>query len=434
MLDPFSPDINEKASLNTFTEDEKARRGSCERNKDFYYDRHDKYVETFNIEAKPSCIYLTRPIVDKRTSMLYRQKLVREMTGPAESISFLETLYADNDIDNIFSQADLMSELTGTALLSMVDDESKDSKFRITLWDGSNLSVVPDETNSNSLAALALIRDSHRLSRTSYKDQIQVETVTYQQIWTKEHVSYYQGSTRKNIVDNPYGFIPFSAVRGKEVPNQFYGFSPITSTVKTNMAINQMFSDLAYTIKLQAANPIALMGWQGGEQLLVQPGKAISIPTGGDAKVLEMNPQITETLDTIKFLEQKIYETSSVPEVSIVGSEGKSGRELLVRWYPLVQVFEEKSARFQQYELDAANNFLAMVGLPKLEAMHVSYDKNGILPLDPEFDRIEEDISLNITNPAEVLRGRNPNLTQEEAQSIINSNDKINSDLEGPQS
>ena len=433
MLDPFKPDINEQASLNTYTQEEKARRDKANRNKDFYYDKHDKYVETFNIEAKPACIYLTRPIVDKRCSMLYRNHLVREMTGPAESISFLEGLYSDNDIDNIFLQADLFSELTGTVLLSMVKDEDKESGYRITLWDGSNISVVHKDLNSSLPEALSLIRESQRLSRRSIKDQVQVETITHQQIWTEEYVTYYQGTNKKNSEVNPYGFIPFSAVRGKEVPNQFYGFSPVSNIIMTNMTIDQMFSDLTYTIKLQAANPIALVGWQGGEQLVVQPGKAIPIPIGGDAKVLSLNPQIIDTLETIKYLEQKIYETSSVPEVSIVGSEGTSGRELLVRWYPLVQIFEEKSIRFQKYELDAANNFLAMVGLDPLESITVDYDKSGILPLDPEEDRIEEDINLNLTTPAEILRNRDPNLTEEDASTIIEENEEINNQGSGSQ-
>ena len=431
MLDPFRPNIKDQANLNTYTSEEKARRDAGKRNKDFYYDNQEKYVSTFNIEAKPSILPLARPILDKRTSMLYNKKLTRDIRGPVASVNFLEALYSENDIDNIFLSADLYSELTGTVLLSMVEDTEKTSGYRITLWDGTNISAVSDDSNSSSLAALSLIKEVSSLSKeASHKDNIQVKTVTHQQIWTKERVFYYEGFTEKNSVDNEYKRIPFSVIKGKEVPNQFYGFSPATSISLMNATINQLVSDLTYTIKLQSANPIVLTGFQGGESLIVQPGKAINLPVGADAKILPFKPQIEDTLNTIKFIEQKIYETSSVPEVSIVGSEGSSGRELLVRWYPLVQVFLEKAVRYQKYELEAANNFLFMAGFEPIQSIHVNYDKNSILPLNPEEDKLKEDVSLNLTNPAKILRERDPHLTEQEAAAIIKKNKETNSGLE----
>ena len=430
MLDPFSPIIHEQAYLNTYTQEEKARRAVCNRNKDFYYDKQDKYVDTFNIEAKPVTIPLVRPIVDKRCSMLYRSKLVRDIVGPASSISFLESLYSDNDMDNILLQADLLSEITGTVLLSLIKDENMSSGYRIVLWNGSNISAVSDDQNTNYLDALSLIKEVQRLSSRSVNKQVQVESLTYQQIWTKDSITYYEGTTKKNTMENPYGYIPFTAIKGREVMNQFYGFSPVTSISNMNNSINQMVSDLTYTIKLHGANPIALQGFQGGEQLIIQPGKAINLPAGATADVLEFNPKINEVLEAIKYLEQKIYEVSSVPEVSIVGSEGTSGRELLVRWYPLVQIFEEKAIRFQKYELEAANNFLAMAGLEPVESITVNYNKDEILPLSPEEDRIEEDIRLNLTNPSTILQKRNPNLTEDDANSIIIDNKEVNQELQ----
>lgn len=431
MIDPFKPNLYEHALLNTYTQEEKARRSSMDRNKDFYYNKHDKYVETFSIEAKPVTLFISRPILKKRTSMLYRNKLVREITGPSASVAFLENLYSDNDIDNIYLQADLLSELTGTALLSMVADEDKQSGYRITLWDGANISAVPDGDDVSQLAALSLVKEINTLSKGSKEDQINVETVTHQQIWTKDIIAYYDGYTKRSILDNELGFIPFSVIKGEEVANQFYGFSPATSVSLMNLSINQMLSDLAYTIKLQAANPIALSGFQGGEQLTIQPGKAINLPAGAEAKVLQMNPQIQDVLDSIRYLEQKLYETSSVPEVSIVGSEGTSGRELLVRWYPLLQVFEEKAIRFHKYELDSANNFLRIAGLEPIESIAINYDKTNLLPFDPSDDTREEDIKLNLTNPAELLRKDKPNLTEQESLSIIKDNEVINKGLEG---
>lgn len=432
MIEPFKPIINDQALLNSYSMEEKARRENADRNKDFYYDKQEQYVNTFNIEASPVVLSLTRPVLDKRCSMLYSRKLIRDIIGPEASINFLEELYSDNDIDNILLQADLLSELTGTVLLSMVKDEEKTSKWRITLWDGANFSAVPDDENASALSALSLIKEVQTLSKATTKDQIQVETLTHQQIWTKDTITYYEGYAKKNTVDNPYGFIPFSAFRGKEVMNQFYGFSIASPTALLNKNINQMVSDLAYTIKLQAANPIALMGFQGGEQLLVQPGKAINLPAGADAKVLELKPQIMDTLETIQFLEQKIYETSSVPEVSIVGSEGSSGRELLVRWYPLVQVFEEKTVRFQKYELDLANTLLAIAGQKPIESITVNYSKDTLLPLDPQEDKIQEDIKLNLTTPSEIIRNRDPNLTEEDANTIIKNNEQENNSTPDP--
>jgi hypothetical protein len=425
MSEPFKVDTTTQALLNAFSKEETERRDASRKNKDFFYDRQEAYVDRFTIEAIPVIIPITRPIIKKRTSLLYKQKLVREITGPSESINFLEDLYTEQDIDNIMLQADLLADLTGTVLLSLVTDESKESKFRITLWDGSSISALTAFDNNSELDALSLVKRIDRMSKGSKGDQVQVESVIYQQIWTKEIISTYVGTTNKTTEANELGFIPFAVIKGEEVANQFYGFSPANSVVSMNQAINQSISDLAYTIKLQGASPIALIGFQGGESLIVQPGKAINLPAGADAKVLSLDPHITETLDTIKFIEQKIYETSSVPEVSIVGNEGISGRELLIRWYPLVQVYEEKSIRFQKYELDVANTFLKIAGLPPVESVNVKYDSDSILPLDPEDENVERDIRLGLVTAAEILQKRNPELTEDEAIDKINSNLEI---------
>jgi len=73
---------------------------------------------------------------------------------------------------------------------------------------------------------------------------------------------------------------------------------------------------------------------------------------------------------------------------------------------------------------------LFMAGFEPIQSIHVNYDKNSILPLNPEEDKLKEDVSLNLTNPAKILRERDPHLTEQEAAAIIKKNKETNSGLE----
>lgn len=422
--------ITAKALANNFNMEEKSRREACVTNKKFYYGETDGYVSTFNLETEIIGLNLTKPVISKRASMLYSRKLTRDFDGDAASVAFLEAVYEENDIDSFLGNVDLMAELTGSALVSPVHSELLPTGIKLQMWDGSQISAVADEQDPNIPAAISLVKVVDQLANGWNAGSPTSKRVLSQQVWTDDAVVSYEGPILTSTQTNPFGFIPFVNFMGEEVPGQYIGFAPATLVRKLNSTINQMMTDLGYTIKMQSASPVVLSGYQSGEGIILTPGRAISLPAGAAADVLDFQPKIKEVLEVIQFIEDKIYETSSVPKISIIGGEGNSGRELLVRWFPLVQVYQEKTVRFQKYEKELANTILRVAGLAPIKDVNINYPDEEQLPLSPQDETLERDITLGLKTPVDEIVRRNPHLTEEEASVTLTENKTLNDAIE----
>ena len=423
--------ITQKALSENFNLEEKERREAAEKNKDYYYGKQETDVVLMNDDVLPIMLNITKPVMMKRTSMLYSRPLVREWDGPSASKKFLEKVYKENHIDSLLHRVDLLSELTGSCLIHPQPDPALESGLRLILYDATQFSVVGNDGDSSTADAISLIRIIDRLVdanpvRSDGRAQAQIEKVILQQIWTPETVQVFEGNHQLGTEENPLGFLPFVNFQGEEVHDQYIGFPQATIVRKLNREINQMLTHVGYMVKMQAGTPIVFSGFKSGETVVVHPGRAINIPTDATADVLDLSPKLEETLKVIEYLEDRLYTTSSVPKISVEGGEGESGRELMVRWFPLLQVFQEKTNRFQRYELNLANMILTIAGLPPVEDVTIKWPEENILPLSAEDDNLERDIALSIKSPIDEIMRRNPHMTEGEAMSEFDKNKEQN--------
>jgi len=416
-----------RANLNNFSVEEKTRREAALLNKDFFYSRQESYVEKVNNEVNPVTLNLTNVIVKKKCTLLYSRPLVREFIGPAESVSFLEDLMSKVDVDFLLANADLASELTGTALFFVGIDENGDTILR--LYDASEFSVVQAEDNPNEAQAVSIISKVYKITG-SEKDP-SVETNLQSEIWTDNYITTYVNNVRKGSEPNKLQYLPFVAFKGENVYGQFLGHAPATSVRQLNQYINQQLTNLGYMIKMQSATPIVLTGFQQGEGVTIHPGRAMSLPAGATAAALALNPAITETLEEIKFLEEKIYECSAIPKISVTGNDkgSVSGKELLIKWAPLLQVFKGKSLRFRKYELDLFNMILKVNNLSPLGDLNVKYPEEAVLPYSPESENLEKNVKYGIQTPIDELLKIDPTLDETEAETIIRANLQFNKSI-----
>jgi hypothetical protein len=427
--------ITSRAMSQAFNREEKERREEAQLNIDFFYGKQEQSLQLINDDVEPVILNLTKPIIHKRCTMLYGRPLQREFEGPAGSIAFLEQVYKDNAIDALLCQADLYSELTGSSLLHPFPDESLPSGLRLRLYDGTQFSTLGADNDPSTADAIDLIRVVDRLVDPQIgktpRQMPEIERVLQHQVWTTEAVVFYEGSQLQSSEPNPYGFLPFVNFKGEEVHDQYVGWPCANLIRKLNNHVNQLLTHLGFTIKMQAGTPIVLSGFSSGESVVVHPGRALNIPAGAAADVLSLNPKIEETLSAIRFLEDRLYTSASVPKISIEGGgdEDKthiSGTQLLIRWYPLTSIFNEKAVRFTRYELQLANMILSVVGLPLIDDLKVDWPEDSVLPYNPLDEQLERDIKLNIRTPIDEIMQRDPLLTEDEAQAQLMANKTIN--------
>jgi hypothetical protein len=413
--------VTQRAFSETYNLEEKERKEAAELNKNYYYGKQENDVILMNDDVNPITMNITKPIITKRCSMLYARPLVREWDGPASSINFLEEVYKDNKIDSLLGKVDLYAELTGSVLVHPTVDETLPSKIRLVIYDATEFSSAGNDDDPNTADALALTRILSRLVdgapvTSDGRKQPQIEKTILQQIWTNDSVTIYEGQNVVISEPNELGFLPFVNFQGEEVHNTYVGYPIATIVRKLNSHINQLLTHIGYTIKMQSGTPIVFSGFKSGETVVVHPGRAVNIPEGATANVLNLDPKITESLDFIKYLEDRLYTTSSVPRISVEGGEGNSGRELMVRWFPLWKVFQEKSNRYQVYEMQLANMILTIAGYEPINDLKINWAQESILPLSMADDNLERDIKLNIVSPIDEIMRRDPHMSEVDAE------------------
>jgi hypothetical protein len=428
MNDSIPVSITSRALTNNFSIEEKARREEAIKNKDFYYDKADKYIDQVTPDVDIATVNLVRVITKKRTSLLYNQNLVREYDGPQSSVDFLTNFYKYMNIDKFLYAVDIVSELTGTGLVHI---KSSDNEYNIKLqlFDGSEISVLPTTYDPNEPDAVSLIRMYDRLVERN--GAIMSERVLEQQIWTQTSVTTYTNGYNTNpILNNTFTHelpvMPFVAFKGEDVEGQYLGHSSCTSWRKLNDTYNHMLTHLGFMVKMESSSPIVLTGYESGEGIMVHPGRAINLPIGASANILSFNPKISDALETIKYIEDKIYDTSSVPKVTVIGGNASSGRELMIQWFPLLQVFKDKAVRYKRYEKQLADTILTLVGLPLINDINIHFPEESVLPLSTEEDNLQRDIDLNLKSPIDELMRRKPGLSEQEAEVEIRSNKSFN--------
>jgi hypothetical protein len=181
---------------------------------------------------------------------------------------------------------------------------------------------------------------------------------------------------------------------------------------------------------MQSATPIILNGFTNGEGISVHPGTAISLPIGASAGALQLNPKIGETLEYLKYLEDKIYETSSIPKISVLGNTAgsTSGVELLIKWAPIKSIYNDKCNRYQSYELSLANMILQRLELDPIDNLTVHYPTD-YLPVDTSRETLMEDIKLGIKTPIDELLKLDHTLDEIEAEAQVRANLEFNNSL-----
>lgn len=421
------------ALAHNFAQEEESRRAEMRLNRDYYYDQHEQSIDLVNEDQSPVTINLTKPIISKRSNLLYSNKLVRVFDGPQPSINFISQVYTDNNIDHFLLMADLASEMTGSALITPVFDETKESNIRLKMYDTTEVSVIAKEDDFNIPEVLSIIRVLDRVAEgriVDKSDSPKVERVIKQQLWTEGAIVEYDGNVLVRSEPNELGFIPFVNFKAMEVHGQYFGHAPARNVRKINQQINRMLTDLSFSIKFQGYSPIAISGMSGDTLVVMHPGRALNLPAGASVQSLSVDPKIEQVLSVIQWLEQKCYETASVPMISVVGGgSATSGRELMIKWYPLLKIFHEKAQRFQKYELELANTILRYAGLDPINNVNVDYRVDDLLPITEAEDTLAFDLKYHIKTPVDELMRRDTNLSEEEAQAIVFANKDINTDL-----
>lgn len=168
------------------------------------------------------------------------------------------------------------------------------------------------------------------------KEKITIE----RQVWTHDKVAIYEGKTLKNELDNPYGVIPFVQILNYPLVGKSTGLSDLEDLIPLNMELNLKNSDVSEIIDYHSA-PVTIVFGATVSSL----EKGANKMWGGlpkDAKVenLQLNSDLSASINYIKGIKKAMHEVGSVPEGSLGAEQAisnTSGIALQISNMPLIE-------------------------------------------------------------------------------------------------
>jgi len=393
--------------------------------KDFFEDEQEKYIPRVGAETvkhwkerEKLTVNYSHPVIEKKASV-YEGDPVRYVDK--ENI---KTLLEPCWNQSTFQSVDLQAEMGGYSAIKIYF-ENEELYYQ----------VIPAETlfpyvNENTKELLAM---DMRSKRVVYK-QGKSKEILYDQVWTEFLVQEFEnGQPMGEAQIHSYGCIPFVFFFCNTRDRDFSNTPAVFSTVQLNQKINVLLSDLRYIIRHQSfailKHKNAQKDYETGQfkmpKMEIGPSTILHLPEGEDY-VYEPAPgalTIASILEVVKFLVEKLFETSQIPTVTIAPSTTiASGVSLEVQWYPLENYLKKKRSSYRESEQTLATksilvwNNLHGVPMETDFTFTIDFSEENVPTTSSEVretDRFE--IDLGVKTAVDVLMRENPDLTEEEA-------------------
>lgn len=196
-------------------------------------------------------------------------------------------------------------------------------------------------------------------------------------IWliVDEESSGYGRWERINTTAWPYTWPPIIDAQNLPNPNEYYGVADIEEDVlKLNYAINFTLSNLQRIIRFHAHPKTWGQGF-GANSLGAAPDETIVLPAGATLQNLEMQSDLTSSIEYYLRLKEALHETAHVPEVATgkLDNAGQlSGVALAILYQPLLDRTEQKRHTYGGLIVELFRRLLEMAGKSsdKLATLH----------------------------------------------------------------
>jgi len=421
---------------------------------DFYEGTQEAYIPKIGTETNIAYnkreklwINFTRPIIEKRASV-YESRADRKIEGIGkDSQEMFEDTWERSH--SVFQEIDLYSELSSYCCVYVYYDQIK-KEIKYTPYKSQYVFPYVDET-TGLLESLCL-----RWITEIKKTNDMVETIVMEQVWDKEQWVTYEDGVKKGEGINIYGELPFVffyADPRTKAASQYFNNPPAYDVVDQNYHINSLLSDLKYVCQFQSFGQLVVTVNKSDkagnpldennnvvrtDNVKVGLSNVIILPEGGKAEFIHPDAAIGKLMEVIAFVIDNLFTTSSVPKVTIAPSPTMaSGVSLVVQWYPLVGVLNKKRSSYRLSEEELVDMTLLVhdrsnekSGEPSDYEFTLNFDE-GTIPKSAEeqmnVDRFE--LEIGIASPVEILRRKDPDLSEEEAIEQLKQNEEWNREI-----
>lgn len=281
-------------------------------------------------------------ILDKLVSFLVKEpwstKLPEELDSNQDVQSVLDTVWEANEREEFSYRMAYMGCITGDCFIKVSYDEDfyadgvgelrfevLDSRTVIPFWDAK------DRTK--------LIGCRIQYPINEIREDGSTEQVMYKEIHTESTIVTMLDDEIDTVMPNPLGEMLVVHIKNEPLPFERFGRSDLEGLITLSKEFNEKISDLSEILAYHAA-PITVV--KGARiQQLERGAKKVwgGIPKDGDVFNLNLEADLSSSLEYVDRLRTMISETGSVPEEALSNLQNisnTSGSSLQLQYQPIV--------------------------------------------------------------------------------------------------
>jgi hypothetical protein len=298
------------------------------------------FNRTFAFPEKrtPLSVNVVRKII-RLLAMVYCSDAKRTIEGTEQDKAIFAEIETTASLPTVMKQANRLSKLLGTILARPV---WRNNKMELDLLPPDILDVTWGDT-PHDLTEVCITRNDPAGQSTE---------VTFSR-WTAQTFQRldYRGQILEEY-ENPYARLPFIPI-WSEPPLDSFWLPGANDLVMCQDAINQILSDLLYTLRLQSSSVFYIKG--GGtipnDKLTIGPGQILLLPEKADIGFASPNAPTNEALASVEALMKQAAMTNGLSAASVnLAPREESGRAKLVGNAELEEMRADDLALFARYE------------------------------------------------------------------------------------
>ena len=272
--------------------------------------------------------------------------------------------------------------------------------------------------------------------------------------WSDDYFFYYIPGTDKILYDetfaptgdNPFKVMPMVEMR-TDFPVDQYENTGAIDLVRSNQAINIAINNLNLMVYFQAHDQIVITGANPEDVSKIKIGTQDPIiisSTDTDTSLLNFDPKIIDSIETIRFNVQAIAYTYNLSINWALEYNPASGFSLLVQNIDLAEAREDDIELMKIHETDMYRVLRNMQDYykrfrmldpeePKLPDgdLVTDFEESLHLPINQveEIQRKEFQLKHNVITPVDLIQEDNPDMNEDEAIEKFQRNKKTNGTL-----
>lgn len=283
-----------------------------------------------------------RNIVDKLVSFLVKEpwstKLPEELSEIEEVQDVLDSVWEANDREEFSYKMAYMGCITGDCFIKVSYDEDFYAEgigeLRFEVLDSRTVIPFWDDKDRTKMIGCRIEYPINEVREDGSTAQ-----VMYREIHTESNIVIMYDDEIETVLPNPLGEMLVVHIKNEPLPFERFGRSDLEALILPSKEFNEKISDLSEILAYHAA-PITIVKGARVQQLERGARKVWGgIPKDGDVFNLNLEADLTSSLEYIKQLRTYIAETGAVPEEALSNLQNisnTSGSSLQLQYQPIV--------------------------------------------------------------------------------------------------